>query len=304
VTEPVNRLGAGYRPPPPTTAARVVNPNITPRAPTVTRNQVDGTAGSVDPLAEYNATLEIGARTQFRTVEFDRALLQHGKRVVWRKAMLCPCQQEATDQANPACVSCDGSGFFYVDPLEILAHMAAFSKSTRLYEKFGLWTSGEVSVTTQQAYRLAWQDSIEMIDDMMNFNELLKKGNRRGRRSALPALTDSARYRIAKLTKALYLDPTGQVLPLEVGYHMTLNAQGHIVWLAAGERLVCDGQLVSIHYDFHPCWIVTSHPHASRTDVAGVHQATADVVGLPLQCSAQLDFLAQTERILPVTGPA
>jgi len=301
VTEPVNKLGAGYRPPPPNVAARTADPNVPRQPQRITRNQIDGTAGDVDPLADYNESLGAGRlRTNFRTVEFDRLLLAHGKRVVWRKAMLCPCQQESTDQANPACAACDGSGYFYTDPLEIQAHMAAFSKSTRLYEKFGLWTSGEVAVTTQQAYRLAWRDSIEMVDDLMNFNELLKKGNRRGRRAALPAMTDSARYRIAKLTKALYLDPTGQVLPLEVGYHMTLNAQGHIVWLAAGERLVCDGQLVSVHYDFHPAWVVTSHPHAQRSDLVAAD--TVDAVGLPLQCSAQLDFLAQTERILPVTG--
>jgi hypothetical protein len=288
--------GVGLRPPP---------PHADPPTKSKTREigvTIPGTAGEVDPLQAFNESLPLDkTRADFRPEEFDRVILQHGKRLVWRKAMLCPCINLDSDQASLDCTDCDGSGYFYVDPLEIQAHMASFDTKTRLYEKFGLWVSGEVSVTVQQAYRLAWRDSLEMIDDLMNFNELIKKGDRRGRRSALPAGTDAARYRIAQLSKALVKTSDG-IVPLEIGYHVTLNDQGHLVWTPQGDALVSDDQLVSIHYDFHPVWIVISHPHAQRSDINGFKRVPDEAVGLPLQAAAQLDFLAETERILPVTG--
>jgi hypothetical protein len=268
-------------------------------------NGVPGTAGATDPLADVNADIQLDKnRADFRIVEFNRVLLQHGKRVTWRKAMLCPCLNETTGQADLVCKECDGSGYVYVDPLPIKAHMVSFEKNTRLYEKFGLWASGEVSVSVQPNYRLGYRDSIEMTDDLMNFNELIKKGNRvGGKRADLPAHIDAARYRIAQLTKALVMpkDSAG-IISLEVGASLRLTDQGLIEWLPAGERLVPDGSYVSVHYDYHPVWIVTSHPHAQRSDVALTGLPNEAAVALPLQASAQLDFLAETDRKLPVTG--
>ena len=287
----------GFRPPPPG--------NTVPFTPTRQfNNQIPGTVGDVDPIAQSNDQLPLNkTRADFRPQEFDRALLQHGKRITWRKAMLCPCLRDETQQADLACTDCDGSGYFYVDPLAIQALMFAFSDSTRLYEKFGLWASGEVAVTTQAPHRLSWRDSLEMTDDLMSFNELIKKDSRRGRRQNLPPNTDVARYRIAHLTKAIVSSTsTGSFTTLEQGIDFNVNDQGHIVWTAAGNAKFPSGTVVSIHYDFHPVWIVMSHPHAVRSDIKGFKEDPNKVQPLPLQASAQLDFLTESETILPVTG--
>jgi len=288
----------GYRPPPPGATA-------TPFAPARTfNNAIPGQAGDVDPLAQSNDELpKDKTRADFRPEEFDRLILQHGKRIIWRKAMLCPCLRDETQQADLACTDCNGSGYFYVDPLEIQAVMAAFSASTRLYEKFGLWASGEVAVSTQAPYRLSWRDSLEMVDDLMSFNELIKKGNRRGRLRNLPANTDVARYRIAHMTKILVKTAaSGSFVTLEQGIDFDLNDQGHIVWTSTGNSKVPDGTIVSVLYDFHPVWIVMSHPHAQRSDVKGFKESPDKIQPLPLQASAQLDFLQDSDRQLPVTG--
>jgi hypothetical protein len=287
---------AGIKPPSPTVAT------TTPRT---FDNQIPATARDTDPLAESNASIAIDKqRADFRPNEFSRVILQHGKRLVWRKAMLCPCLREESGQADLDCSDCDGSGFVYVDPLSIQAHMASFSKNTRIYEKFGLWQTGEVQVTVQQAYRLGYRDSLEMLDDLMSFDELIEKGDRRGRKSALDPGVDSARYRITHLTKALVRSGNDSI-PLEVGYHIEVDENGHLKWTAPGNSLVPDKSFVSLRYDFHPVWIVISHPHAQRSDVRGTKtDGPADVVdGLPLQIGAQLDFLADVNTKLPVTGP-
>lgn len=264
--------------------------------------RLPGTAGSTDPLAGYNANLPKNkTRANFRPEEFHRTLLQHGKRIVWRKAMLCPCLNPDSDQSDLGCTVCDGSGFFYVDPIEIQALMLGSDKTTRMYEKFGLWESGTVAVTVQPNYRLGYRDSLEMVDDLMNFNELLAKNDRHGLRSVLPDGHDAARYRIAQLTKMI-AKVNDQIATLEPGVHYNINDSGHIVWTHAGNQLVSDGTVVSVHYDHHPVWVVTSHPHAQRSDIDAFKKQPEEVVGLPLQMSAQLDFLIDSSKALPSTG--
>lgn len=289
----------GLRPPAP---SALPEKPLGPSAASRIANAIPATSGETDSLAAKHAALAPEKlRVDFRPDEFDRVILQHGKRLIWRKAMLCPCIMPSTDQVRVDCVDCDGSGYIYLDPTEIQAHMASFSKNTRMYEKFGLWQSGEVSVTTHAAHRLGWRDSLEMVDDLMGFNELLKKNDRRGKRSVLPAGTDAARYRIASLTKVLVKTTTG-ILPLEIGYHVTLNEQGHIKWTQQGNEVAPNNAIISVHYDYHPVWIVTSHPHAQRSDINAYKQPGGRAIGLPLQAGAQLDFLAETQKILPTTG--
>lgn len=261
------------------------------------------TVGDTDTLEEQHATLPLGKlRADFRPEEFERVLQQHGKYIIWRKACLCPCVREVTGQADLNCTDCDGSGFVYVDPIRIRAHMASFDKTTRLYEKFGLWVSGEVQVTVEQAYRLCWRDSLQMEDDVMGFNELIAKNDRKGRKSALGDDIDSARYRLVTLTKALVKSGT-DILTLEVGHHLEVNVDGHIRWLGPGKAAVEDGAMVSLHYDFHPVWLVISHPHVVRSDVRSTKLPRPKVDGLPIQSAAQLDYLiTDINKSLPTTG--
>jgi hypothetical protein len=268
-------------------------------------NQIPATARETDPLVKTHAGIDVKKlRADFKPEQFTRALQQHGKRVVWRKAMVCPCLNPVTGQAKVDCPNCDNSGFIYVDRMEIRALMLSFDKTTRIYEKFGMWISGEVQVTVEQAYRMVYRDSIEMVDDLMGFNEVIKKGDRHGRRSVLEAGVDTARYRIQNLNKVLICDADDNVIPLEIGYHLELNEHGQIVWRAPGNKLVNDGQTLSLHYDFHPVYIVISHPHVLRSDIVGTKQPAEVVSGLPLQMGAQLDFLSNDNPNvhLPVTG--
>jgi len=240
-------------------------------------------------------------RSDFRTEDFRRVIDQHGKHVTWRKALLCPCYNETTGQALLGCVDCSGSGYVYVDPLDIRAHMASFDRNTKIYEKFGMWLEGACAITVEPQYRIHFRDKIEMRDALMPFNELLKKGNRRGIRSKLPAGMDSARYRIVSATKMMYCpDPeTGGLVALEPGFHFEITADGWIKWLAAGDNLVAAGARVSLLYDFHPTYQVVSHPHVTRDDVSGTKRPVDTVVSLPIQAGLKLDFLVDANTPLP-----
>ena len=265
-------------------------------------SRIPVTAKDTDPLFESNKAIAINkTRADFDPLLFDTAIQQHGKRILWRKAMICPCIVEATGQARTDCRNCDSSGFLYVDPIAIQALIMSFDKQTRLYEKFALWQTGEASLTMQANYRMGYRDSIELIDDVACFNEIIKKGNRRGRLQDLPANTDACRYRMAAIAKVISVDGD-KVISAEHGLHYELNEHGHIRWTAAGNKLIALGAYVSIHYDHHPVYLVNSHPHMMRSDIKGTKEPREVAQPLPLQVGIQLDFLAESQSLLPTTG--
>jgi len=242
-------------------------------------------------------------RADFRDEEFTRILLQHGKFVTWRKALICTCLNEITSQSEINCTECDGSGFFYTSPVEIRAHMAAFDKDTKLFEKFGMWQEGGVSVTCQAKYRLGYRDSLELRDSVMSFAELLKKGNRRGIRGKLPASKDSGRYRIANMTKLLFRDKAKVTQSLVENEDFKIDENGWIEWTGIGNRRVPDNTVLSALYDFHPVFIVVSFPHVVRDDVSGRKVlGKSKAISLPIQAMAKLDFLVDVNTPAPTTG--
>lgn len=245
-------------------------------------------------VGEFDTTgtpVNVGkTRADFREEEFVRVLRQHGKFVIWRKSMLCTCINAVTGQVEIDCNDCDGSGYVYLDPIDIQAHMVSFDKSMKLYEKFGLWQEGNVSITVEPQYRLGYRDSITMKDSLMSFNEILKKNNRRGFRSTLPSNVDCARYRIVNLTRiAAQLDGANVLLSPD---DYSIDKNGWIEWTRTGNRRIPEGTNLSVLYDFHPIFIVVSWPHASRDDTSGrKSKGSAKVISLPIQAMAKLDFI-------------
>jgi hypothetical protein len=270
----------------------VPNTFVPPGSAGLTGDPVDGTA-----LAGVKKGL---TRADFRAEEFLKAIRQHGKYVIWRKALHCPCINVAESQPDINCEQCDGSGFFYVDATRIQAHMVSFDTKTRLFEKIGQWLEGTCSVTVEPQYRLGYRDSLQLRDSIMEFDEILKKGNRRGIRSKLPTGRDSARYRIVSVTRAV-VKVSGVVHALEEGRHFRID-RGWIQWLGEGDSLVPAGTAVSIRYAFHPVWIVVSHPHATRDDTSGRKSTIDRIISLPVQGAAKLDFLLDINAPVAGTG--
>jgi hypothetical protein len=268
----------------------------------------------IPPTVQETDTLpsdqEIGPidkqRSDFRTNEFYRVIRQKGYFLKWRKAILCTCVNSETEQANMNCTACDGSGFFYVDPIDIQGLMTNFNKKDDIYQRPGHWLSGDSVVTVEPQYRLGFRDSLEMKDSIMVFNEWMVKANREGVRANLADNYDAARYAIVSAVAA-FVDDSGSPFRLTEGTHFTVTKEGLIRWTASGNSVVEDGSYVSIHYEFHPVWIVLSYPHALRDTVSTLKRANQTVEALPLQATVKLDYLNTANslnetRFAPVTG--
>lgn len=260
--------------------------------------EVPPTVGKYDTKDAKPVPLD-KTRADFREEEFTRVLRQHGKFIVWRKAMLCPCWNDETDQPSVDCEDCNQSGYIYVHPLQIQAWMAQFDGKIRLYEKFGIWQEAQVSITTEAKHRLGYRDSIEMRDSVIPFQEIIFKRNRRGPRVSLPEGVDSARFRIRNIASAVHKTKGGALAFLEEGTHFTITREGWIQWTAAGDRAVPDGDAVSLYYEFHPIFLVLSWFHVTRDDTSARKAPPTQprIISNPVQAMAKLDFLVDPYTI-------
>lgn len=286
------------------------------------------TSGVPDPYAPNDAGVSKRqgqdvntrkTRAQFRQIEFQRAILQHGYYLTWSKAVVCPCMNPETEQTRVNCSTCDGSGFYYVEPLTIRAIMSSLERNAKVFEKFGGWVEGTSQMTTEPQYRLGYRDRVEMQDTVMTHNELFQKGDRRGTRSKLPARMDSVRYRIARVVKLVVsvgsvnrecctegavpagvdIEDDDAIIPLEEGYHFKVSADGWIEWLTRGEDLVPDGAWLSVLYEYAPVYVVISHPHATRMETIESKAPTQQPFALPVQAFVKLDYLSDINAPLP-----
>ncbi len=283
----------------------MVDPSrIKPPAPRVLSDRVVSIPPTVAEVDNSPADPARKQRVDFKKDDFTRAILEHGKRVTWRKALICSCLNDTTGQAALDCTDCDGSGYVYVDPHEIQALMFDQDKRSKIYERFGMWVEGATTVTAEPQYRLGYRDSLELLDSVMSHSELIKKANRRGIRSKLPDGVESARYRIVNATKLMYRPAgTTSMVSLESGVHFSVTDDGWVKWTLTGDALVPDNTYLSLHYDFHPVYLVVSHPHAMRDDVVRTKTGGKDnVVSLPINAAAKLDYLVDVNNPAPTTG--
>lgn len=279
---------------------------VTGTAPYQHRQAIPATVSEQDPYATIppvrngEAVPTNKVRTQFKPEEFARVINQHGYFVTWTKALLCPCVNPATNQASINCDTCDGSGFYYTDPIRTRAVMSSMERNQRTFEKFGSWVEGTSMCTVEPMYRLGHLDRIEMFDSVMPHSELMQKNNRRGLRAKLPDDRDSLRYRIFRMTALIFKPGSGTApIKLEEDYHFKVDEDGWIQWLHAGDDTVPDDAWLSALYEYHPIYLVMSHPHGFRDGVLEKKAPEATVVALPIQALVKLDYLSDINTPLP-----
>lgn len=270
-----------------------------PATPTTVPSRIPKTAVKPSEQVQLTAAARDKARVDFRVEDFRRSIRTKGYHLTWRKAILCPCPTRESQQARPDCDKCDGSGFFYIEPLQIQAIMTSLERKKDIYRHLGEWLEGSSMATTEPEHRLGYRDSLEMTHSVMVFNEWLYKGNRRGIRSRLPAGVDSARYRIVRALH-LFMEVDGVPVQLEDGVYYSINKNGWIEWQGPG-LAIPDNTVISINYEFHPVWIVTTHPHGVRDTMVKLKEPVAIATPLPVQAAVRLDYLA-SDTTLPSTG--
>jgi hypothetical protein len=252
---------------------------------------------------------EAGKRVDFKPDDYVLLVETKGYRLAWSRAAFCPCKpiNLQTDQSDPTCTLCEGSGWLRFRPEEAVINSAVIGELDELQQSIvddnaavirGIMTSitnkrepydhvmarleGTMNVTARHENKLGYHDRLVNLDSTIVFSEVLDYDG-----AGEITLRYPARYiNLIRSSSQIFgevseTNPTGDYR-LEVG---------KVVW-ESGKGPPTDERL-AVHYLTHPTWRVVEHPHAMRTTPVKFKTTSAvgDAEPLPVQAVSKLEFL-------------
>lgn len=99
----------------------------------------------------------------FSQNEFDKAIESKGYDVFIEKGMRCPCYIKNSAAANPMCLNCGGTGWFFFGKKSTVAVIQSMNRRT----KFLNWSEtdrGTIQVTVKGIDRVAFMDRVTVLE--------------------------------------------------------------------------------------------------------------------------------------------
>lgn len=249
-----------------------------------------------------------GNRTDFSPAKFDLAIETKGYLLAWLRSAVCPCKPVSThtEQPDPTCPLCKGSGWYYFGadtPTDVTAIgnlddvqiriiqennamvirglITGIQNEYNPWDKLGNWMAGTTQVTVRRENMIGYYDKIISLDSEIVYSEMAVADG---------SLTLPTRYLVTGVNS---LRTQELEYKADVDYYIDKGdvrfVLGHSP--ATGTRL-------GIHYLCHPTWLIIEHPHALRTTLVKYKKAApmtteGDMVPLPVQAIMRYDFLPE-----------
>jgi len=262
------------------------------------------------PAGEKDA----GQRVDFKPSKFDLLIENKGYLLAWTRACVCPCVpvSSKSDQPDPNCSVCKGSGWFYFggsvaqdlseyrfDDVQqkivtdsgamlIRGILSGIAGQYDTLDRLSNWQSGAMSLTVRHQNKLGLYDKIVVLDpDITHSETVVADGS-----SVL-----NARYPITGVNQAWgHVPDAAAPVAYVVGLDYERNSMGQLEWLPG--RAPIENTRVAIHYLCHPTFLVVEHPHIVRSTLKKFKTAPAmlksplgDNTPLPVQAIVKYEFL-------------
>jgi hypothetical protein len=253
-----------------------------------------------------------GSRVDFKIDRFNNLIATKGSRYWWSRGALCPCKgNEQTDQTDPTCTLCKGTGWYYFLPERELANeekdpsgnpielndsktgvsiqvlITNVTKDPQIFEKFGQWIFGVARATAQSPNRICYRDRFKSRDSTMGYSQLIDASGTSeiivtGMRATSGLWTPVARVNLLRSISTAYIQDE----------HFQITDTGTIKWIKTPPT---KGTLLTIQGEFFPTWIVMDMPYATRDTLVSEKTTATDIAGqfrnMPLHSVIKLDFL-------------
>jgi hypothetical protein len=268
-------------------------------------------------IAGITETAPEALRADFKPGDFARAIDQHGARFAWARSMRCACRptNRQTQQPNPACERCRGSGWMLfgdrsyqipaavgqLDAVQraivadanasvIRGILTGLSQQVEPYERIGERLTGAAMLSVRDENKLSFYDRLVDLDSEMTFSEVVEVEWSKG---VTPRpLAPKLRYRPIGIT--LLVDENG--VELYSGETFELGLGGEFRWI--GGNIPRAGTRVGVHYLHHTTYRVIEWPHIMRraqprTNIPAAQRTTplGTPSGLPRQAVVRLEHL-------------
>lgn len=100
-------------------------------------------------------------RVDFWNPDFDALVDNKGYDVIWEKAVPCPCSKR--QQPESICRNCQGTGWVFINPLQIKAVGQSINKTTK-YKEWSQELLGTAAFTVRSEYHLNFMDKLTIIN--------------------------------------------------------------------------------------------------------------------------------------------
>jgi len=190
------------------------------------------------------ATLSPGP--YFKPTWFVDKINDLGVKVAWQKAVPCSCISMESNQPNPSCPLCGGTGFVYQDPVEIKV-LAISITTIPEYMLSGLAQFGELLVTVNKDIDMSTFDRLVFLEATTEIMHLVIRNPNTD--------TDRIKYELLEpeyvFYNGIYYSPNTD---------FTYNGK-EITWI--GNRPP-DGVRYSMRYKTHPAYLISKVLHETR----------------------------------------
>lgn len=112
-----------------------------------------------------------GGRVDFRKSDYDRAIQEKGYRVIYRKAVQCPCKSKGSGNQS-TCKNCGGVGWLWINPIETKMLLQSMNTNPK-YQEYGEALMGTVNITSRDVDKLAKMDEITLMEGEAESTEVL-----------------------------------------------------------------------------------------------------------------------------------
>ena len=270
-------------------------------------------------ILQARQPLKLVPRADFLPEEFRKRIFSHGLPLVWEQTAECPCTRKTTDygfsisgvapapssltQHQSDCLACKGRGYVYHSSQEIRAIVTSAKMDVERFSELGgsEYGKGMVSITLLPEHLPAFGDRFTLKASHMVFRETILKSQN---------ATDKPRYPIIQrahdlaggstsfgVRYLLYADLNGVVDPgnlLYEGSDFQINNLGEIEWINPNTTPPV-GTRLSLEYYSNPRYVVLDHPHSIRDTRIKVKSPTEFHQNLPVQCTAGLEYLGESD---------
>lgn len=216
---------------------------------------------------------------EFDKGAFDAAITQKGYKIYQERAVACPCGMDA-GHPNPSCPHCGGTGYYYIDPTEVVCLITGVNVNTK-YKEWTMDNAGTIAVTTyDEGLNFAFFDKLTFKEKFGIFTE--NRVVRRVGDTFFIWLT----FKPTELRRLSVVEG-GQIRVLTPdSYLLDADNNEYAVFFTAGAGL-SSGQVVSVYYKHFVQYNVIDLPHELRASNITDADGNLQKIDLPVQAIAR-----------------
>lgn len=237
-------------------------------------------------------------QVSFRKDEFDALIWKHGYKIRVEKAHRCPCEGiDGTPKFS--CQNCQGTGFFWIDPIETIGLITGINKNTE-YKDWSVELIGTISLSirdlgTNDEEKVSFYDKVTLLQRSASqvkpfayHTEILKvRDDGTGNKYVFTT------YKVQSVLSMFKFVAVDEKLQRVTDFTVS-TTNPYVIDL--GNSVYCEDEVISIRYKADIQYTVLDLPHEVRHTTKNGKGNRFDTQTMPIQAVCRRVHLTQADR--------